>query len=534
MNRSILIVICDFLLISLLAFSTVDEKTLAQPKSERRVKMEMNVNGPENRQDLAAVLKLALDDEQRTRDQLLRDLNKTREVVGRQQATLSERDELLAERNRQIQEAQQTLQARDQEARRLAQEKETLQDQTRRLAQEKGTAEEQRNRLAQERNQLDQQARNLAREKSTLEQQVSGARSNLQALQQQLSTTRAEALVSREQTEATRDQLRQEQEKATALQQQMAQLEKSNQVVQAERQRLAGRLQVAEAERRAATEQATRMQDEVKVEREEKARLTQHADKLADGVKVLAQKSEDLAREVQENRPSAANTIFSEFVTNRIHARFLASRAGFLGMESNRRKETEVILATDGTNYCAICHVEDAAVVPANPAPDWETVTGTLSRGTTLLDLRSMSFSLLDPRVVLMPLTAAEVRALGCKVYRIAKDPFKFQEAVLVGAREGYYGECKFELDLTTPQYLKMDRSVVRGLFGKFNPTRGDLVLSRTGELLGVMANNAYCCRLYNFQPMGTIRFGNTRDQHTGELLSRLQITTEEMAFKLR
>ena len=363
---------------------------------------------------------------------------------------------------------------------------------------------------------------------------MTGVRSNLQNLQQQLSATRSEALLSREQVEAAHELVRREQEKASALQRQLSQLEKSNQTIQAERLQMAGRLQVVEAEKRAAAEQAARMQEEVKVEREEKSRLTQHADKLADGVKVLAEKSGELAREVHENRPSAANTIFSEFATNRVHARFLATRSGMFGIEQNRRRETEVILVTDGTNYCAICHAEDAAVVPANPAPDWESVVGTLGRGTTLVNIRSMAFSQLDPRVVLMPVTAAEAQQLGCKVYRLAKDPFKFQEAVLVGAREGYYGECRFELDLSAPQYLKMDRSVMRGLFGKFNPSRGDLVLSRNGELLGVMANNAYGVRLHNFSQAATLPFGNTREQHTGETLSRLQLTIEQMAFKLR
>jgi hypothetical protein len=30
-----------------------------------------------------------------------------------------------------------------------------------------------------------------------------------------------------------------------------------------------------------------------------------------------------------------------------------------------------------------------------------------------------------------------------------------------------------------------MDRNSLKGLFGKFNPSRSDLVFSRTGELLG-------------------------------------------------
>src|SRR5258706_9559680 len=112
-------------------------------------------------------------------------------------------------------------------------------------------------------------------------------------------------------------------EQAAALQQQLAMLAQSNAMVLSEKQRLAGQLQVAEVEKRHATEQATRMQEQVKVEREEKA-------KLVEGVKTLASKSGELAQEIRENRPLASNTIFNDFATNRVQARFTASRPGLI------------------------------------------------------------------------------------------------------------------------------------------------------------------------------------------------------------
>jgi len=137
--------------------------------------------------------------------------------------------------------------------------------------------------------------------------------------------------------------------------------------------------------------------------------------------------------------------------------------------------------------------------------------------------------------VVLMPVTAEAVRQLGCKVYRISPDPFKFQDAVLVGARDGYYGECRFQMDLTTPQYLKLDRSFLKGLFGKFNPSRGDLVFSKNGQLLGIMANDTYCMMIQNFAALETLRFGqDVRDQHTGQTLSALYAMVVGMPFKLQ
>jgi hypothetical protein len=140
-----------------------------------------------------------------------------------------------------------------------------------------------------------------------------------------------------------------------------------------------------------------------------------------------------------------------------------------------------------------------------------------------------------DPRVVVMPINSNQARQLGCRVYPISPDPFKFQDAVLIGTRENYYGECKFEIDVTTPDYLKIDRSVLKGLFGKFNPSRGDLVFSRTGQLLGIMANSTYCMMIRNFDPAATFQFGqDVRQQHTGGTLSALYAQVSQFPAKLQ
>jgi hypothetical protein len=134
-----------------------------------------------------------------------------------------------------------------------------------------------------------------------------------------------------------------------------------------------------------------------------------------------------------------------------------------------------------------------------------------------------------------MPVSATEVRQLGCKVYRLSQDPFKFQDAVLVGTEEDYYGECRFEIDLSMPDYVKLDRNFLKGLFGHFNPSRGDLVLSRTGELLGVMANSTYCMMIRSFDAGATFRFGeDIRAEHTGVILAGLYSQVAQFPLKLQ
>jgi len=450
MNRSILIVICDFLLLSLLTFSTdlskmAGENEGAQPGVKVDVAPKPSDTGGK---DLAAVMKLALNEEQKNREQLQAELAKAREAAQKQQADL--------------------------------------------------------------------------------QQQFAAAQANIQILDQKLQSSSAEALMSKEKLAAMEAEVKKESDLAAALQQQLAQLAKNNQIAQDEKQKLAGQLQLAQVEERAATERAALMQQQVEAERAEKAQL-------AEGFKALATNSGALTQEIRENRALAPNTIFSDFVTNRVQARLLASRSGMFGMDASKSKTAETVLVTDGANIYALCHVQDTPLTLWDPGTDWAGLDGTLVHNQAQVPIHSLSFHIQDPRVVFMPVTQSEARQLGCKVYPISSDPYKFQDAVLVGAQEGYYGQCSFQMDLNTPQYVKLDRNLLKGLFGKFNPSRGDLVFSRTGELLGIMANSTYCLMLHDFTATATFQFGpDVRAQRTGDALSRLYSYVFNLPLKLK
>ena len=450
MNRSILIVICDFLLLSLLTFSTdlskmAGENEGAQPGVKVDVAPKPSDTGGK---DLAAVMKLALNEEQQNREQLQTELAKVRETAQKQQADL--------------------------------------------------------------------------------QQQFAAAQANIQILDQKLQSSSAEALMSKEKLAAMETEVKKESDLAAALQQQLAQLAKNNQIAQDEKQKLAGQLQLARVERRAATERAALMQQQVQAERAEKAQL-------AEGFKALATNSGALTKEIRENRALAPNTIFSDFVTNRVQARLLASRSGMFGMDASKSRTAETVLVTDGAHTFALCHVQDTPLILWNPGTDWAGLSGTLDHNTAQVPIHALSFHIQDPRVVFMPVTQAEARQLGCKIYPISSDPYKFQDAVVVGAQGDYYGQSSFQIELNTPQYVKLDRNLLKGLFGKFNPSRGDLVFSRNGELLGIMANSTYCLVLHDFTATATFQFGpDVRAQHTGNALSRLYSYVFNLPLRLK
>jgi len=474
MTRSILIVICDFLLVSLLVFSTPDlsKVTADNEESNAPAATAAPTNAPSSGKDLAMVMRTALTEEQQKREQLLGELEKTRQTAAQQQSLLSESEK----RSQAIQE-----------------------------------------------------------EQSNLKQQFAAAQTNINSLSQQLNARSTEATLSKEQLAAMQADMQRQQDQAAALKRQLADLEKANQAAIADREKLTNQLQMADLERRHAAEQAAQAQEQVQYERAEKARIEQQAAKLAEGVKSLATNSSQLAQEIRENRPLASNTIFNDFVTNAISVDFTATRAGFFGGEATKQRDAKTVLITDGTNTFAMCHVQDTPLTFSVPATEWDSVTGTLRHDGEQIPLQSLSFAQPDPRVVLMSVGPADAGRLRAKVYRTSADPFKFQDAVLVGAQEGYYGECKFQIDIKTPDYVKLDRSVFKGLFGKFNPSRGDLVFSRTGELLGIMANDTYCMVIRKFRSDATFQLGKSmRAQYLPDTLARFSVSIQQLPMELQ
>src|SRR5947208_2443907 len=150
MNRTILIVICDFLLVSLLAFSTVDINKVAQEGVPTQAKLEIATNQPDSsNKDLAAVMRLALDEERRNREQLLGELVRSRESIG--------------EREKQTQTLQQQIQAKEQENVKLQSAQTELQ-----------------------------------KKQADLQQQFASAQTHIQSLSQRLQSSSTEAVLSKE------------------------------------------------------------------------------------------------------------------------------------------------------------------------------------------------------------------------------------------------------------------------------------------------------------------------------------------------
>ena len=476
MNRSILIIICDFLLVTLVAFSNFDAEEA--PKAETRLATVAKPVG--GSADMVGTLKIALEDEKQSRDKLTQDLRAQEQAV--------------AEREQRIKKFQTDLRK------------------------------------------TEDQAKQIEQERTALAQQFASVQTNLKDMQGKLTAASTENVLSKEKLAALEADLKRREQEALALQQKLSDTEKAAQTTLAEKQQLSARLQVSEAEKNLTREQVADLRTTVAAEREDKAKLQATTSTLATNVGTLAQKSGELTQEIRDHRALAPNAIFSQFLSNRITARFEAVRSGLFGRDVVKGKLSQCIMFTEGSQVFVLFHIDDTPLMIWNPGTDWNKITAVLERGPTRYGGVRLSFLAQDPRVVVIPVGEAQAKQYGVKIYKAAADPFKFQEAVIVGATEGYYGECKFSIEAgTPPQYVKVDRNLLKGLFGKFNPSRGDLVFTKSGELLGIMVNGEYCAVLNQVTPTRTIQLGDTvASQQTGQMLSQLYDRVFQMPLKLQ
>jgi hypothetical protein len=227
--------------------------------------------------------------------------------------------------------------------------------------------------------------------------------------------------------------------------------------------------------------------------------------------------------------------LFNDFLANRVQTTFSATRKGLFG-DTSRDKDTKTLFTTDGKQVYALVEVEDTAFSFTDIGVDWKKVGIRFDRPPDYKSTGSrLDFLAADPRVVAIPVDAQQVAALDAKVYPLAADPFKFSDAVLINGGGKGYGEVGFKLDADHPGYVKVDNHLFKRLFGDFAPSRGDLVLSKSGELLGIMVNNDYCAIIKDFTPTATITAGeDTTDQHTGALLDSLSSRVLAMPIELQ
>lgn len=461
MNKTLLLIICDFLLLNLLALTSWETAEPARPSATPAAIAGEGARTAD--QDMVALMQLSLEDERAGREQLAAQLESTA-------SALASREQNLAA-----------------------------------LQGEKGQ-------LTSALDQTRQSAADLARQVEAASRDASMSKERLAQLQRDLEQREAESARQRDQLGA---------------------LEKQQTEARQRIESLSVAVQVAEQEKGLLRDTAETFRQQAETERVERMKVQEANASLAQGVGQLAEKSADLTKEIRDNRPINANTLFSDFVVNRVSTNFDAVRQALLG-PLNRGSDARTVLVTDGKATYALLHVDDTPYAIRELAPDWTALSVTFSKGLYRTTAPAVNFLRIDPRVIAVPVEPSQVAALGAKVYEIATDPFRFPDALLIANGGTGYGEVPFKLDPINPNYVRMDNRLVRRLFGDYSPSRGDLVLSKTGELLGIMVNSDYCALINDFTAGRTLRTGPAGNQKTSEMFSDLAGRISRLPLRLQ
>lgn len=452
MNRTLLLILCDFLLLTLLALTDWKKAAPATPPPPKPAATASPGAGSVTKDDdIVSVMKLSLEDERAQRDQLSQQLQST-------QSNLSEREKALVQ-----------------------------------------------------------------------------TREQADKLSQQYAAAAADATATKENLERTRRELEERQAEAARQAKELAALEKQQAEARAKIEDLSVTVRVAEVEKqqlRAATET---LKVQVEAERAERIKVQETTTQLAQGVGQLADTSTALTKEIRENRPINVNILFNEFLANRVFTSFTGSRPNLFGVR-NETKDTRTIFVTDGKDTFALFHINDTPFVSLSETSwNWNSLRVDFRKGAYKRSPAELRFLALDPRVVVVPVTAEEQAAMGVKSYPVAIEPFKFTEALIIANGGAGYGEVPFKLDPANPSYVRMDNRLIRQLVGNFSTSRGDLVLSKTGELLGIMVNSEYCAIVNNFLPSQVIRLGDDlASRPTGPQLDDLALRLRKLPLRIQ
>jgi chemotaxis protein histidine kinase CheA len=461
MNKTLLLVICDFLLLNILALTRWEN---AEPTRPQQTPAASSGTDPATKdQDIVDVMKMSLEDERAQREQLAQQLQSTSE-------NLQSREQRLAE---------------------------------------------------------------LQSEKTQLTSTLTEAQRNAQALAQKVEVASKDAAISKEKLAQMQRELEQRLAEAERQKQQLAQLETQQTEARQRIESLNVAVKVAEQEKMLLRETADTLKSQVEQERQERIKVQETTTQLAQGVGTLAEKSTELTKEIRDNRPINANTLFNDFLANRVQTRFDVSRPALFG-EAKREKETRTLLVSDGRQTYALLHIDDTPFNYREPGADWQKISISFAKGGNRAAVPAMHFLSIDPRIIALPVDDAQVAAIGAKVYQTALDPVKFPEALLISNGGAGYGEVAFKLDATMPGFVRMDNRLMKRMFGDFSPSRGDLVLSKTGELLGIMVNSDYCAVINNFLPSRTIQTGDAGDQKTGAILNEMAMRVRALPFRMQ
>lgn len=492
-----MLVICDFLLLSMLALARFDP-----PEEAPKPTLDATASTATAEAELIELLEESLQAEQGSRESLSSDLQETRE-------TLREKAEQLAAREAALAETMANLEQTSAEAEALAKARAEAEAQKAELAAE-------REQLAQRFEQTRVELQEASEERIQLTNTLGSIKEARSVSEERLKQAEA-ALREREAELARREaELQAAQAEKERLAREQAELNKALEVAQTERQLLAQNLTKEQQEKAEALARADRLTDNVGVLGQGVTQLGQGVSQLGQGVTQIgqnvtniAQSSEAIQKEIEAARPQTMSEIFTRFQRNRASIRFSSSEQGLLGGLSSKTYETRSILVSgpDG-NYYLVTHSDNSPFALSKSARV-EDVSLTVSAGGGSMQINQIGFLSTDPRLIFIPLPKIFAESSGLKPFELALQPERWEEAVLVKNDESNFGRTEFRRLTSSARFLKMERPALGELFADFAASRGDLAFTKNSQFIGLLTETRHAVVIDDFVATAVLNLGS-------------------------
>lgn len=501
MNKTLMLVICDFLLLSMLALARFDP-----PEDLPVATLDATASSATAEAELISLLEESLESELESRSDLNEDLDETRQDLEEKARSLAEREAALAD-------TQKSLELKAAEAALLAAANATIEADQALLSAEKAQVEAEkaqveadRQALAQkfestrtelesaqtERIELTQTLGHLKEESSVSKERLSQAEKDLIAREvalaqreAELKAAQAEAQRLNKEREALNQQLKVAQAERTLLEQNLSNEQKVNQQLQVEKAQA-----LAHAERM--TENVSELGAGV-------TQLGQGVSELGQGVTELAQSSEEIIQEMDASRPRTMSEIFTRFQNNRATIHFTSSEKPRIGSPQTHHYESKSILIADTTGTYLVTHTADTPFAFFKNPDSILSVQLEVTLAGRTLPLNQVAFLSADPRLIYIPLPKHVVKASGLETFELALQPERWEEAVLVKNDESNFGRTGFRRLTSSERFLKMDRPALGELFTDFASSRGDLAFSKSSQFIGVLTDSKHAVVIESF-----------------------------------
>lgn len=467
MSKSILIVICDFLVLSLLSLANFTEKPVMDTAAKEMPDTIVEQNFANSQ--MVDLLKISLDSEREKRESLKTDVQKLSKAAKSSIEQAERQKKIIAAREKQLAQMRATKENIEREKIGILRKSKEL---------------EKRVSMSEMRNQI-------------LQKKILDASSKLEKsaqervfLQKQIGDMRETDVVARMKLENIQMELKANKENLERLRKESESLKLENRAIELEKRALATQLEVASTKTQIYEENLKRAQALVDIEKTEKTKILIHADKLAMGVNELASTQKELTKDVKELRAQTPSEIFEKIKSSLVNITLTHLRSGLLGPSQTKTELRSIPIKLDD-KYWLLFAVDSTALAPTQnkyfpPEKMSVSVSGNSYRFEPLIVYSSAA----DPRLLAVQVPQKFIDKEKIEPLLPSDNSFRFTDCIVVNSKDLYYGQVPFRADYKDATYARLDVGLLQSVFGTFSPSSGDIVISRSGEFLGFMTEN--------------------------------------------